>query len=80
MQRKQSQCPRGIADENLPFAFPKTTNPLYGLKDRLLELALNLLASIIGAGLAVESHEGTEVELGSLEELDLADVDLKVTC
>ena len=54
-----------------------TRHPLYALKNGLLELALDLVALLVGGGLAVESHEGAEVELGLLEELDLADVDLK---
>ena len=58
-----------------PSAFPKTS-PLYVLEDLLTELALNLLALLIRARLAVESHQRTQVELGRLEELDLADVDL----
>lgn len=57
-------------------SFPSTGNPLYGLENGLLELTLNLLASLVGARLAVERHESTEVELGLLEQLDLADVDL----
>lgn len=65
-----------LLDENPARCVPHSINPLYGLKDRLAELPLNLLASIIGTGLAVESHQGTEIELGLLEELDLADVDL----
>lgn len=58
-----------------PSAFPITT-PLYVLENLLTELPLNLLALLIRARLAVESHQSTEVELGRLEELDLADVDL----
>lgn len=50
--------------------------PLYLLKDSLLELTLNLLARVVLARLAVETKEGTKVELGCLEELDLSDVDL----
>jgi len=66
--------------KTLPGAFPHSVNPLYRLKDLLLELALNLLASIIGARLSVEGHKGAKVELGLLEELDLADVDLFFVC
>ena len=62
----------------------KTQNPslfnhdrLNILKNRLLELALDLLARVVCAGLAVQAEEGTEVELRRLEELDLADVDLR---
>ena len=36
----------------------------------------HLLAGLVGVGLAVEVKESTEVELGRLEELDLADVDV----
>ena len=46
------------------------------LQDTLLELPLNLLALVVGARLAVQSHQGTKVELGSLEQLNLSDVDL----
>jgi len=49
---------------------------LHALEDSLLELALNLLAGLVGVGLAVEVEESTKVELGGLEELDLADVDV----
>lgn len=65
-----------LLDENPARCVPHSINLLYGLEDLLTELPLNLLASIVGTGLAVESHESTEVELGLLEELDLADVDL----
>lgn len=51
-------------------------SPLHALEDLLLEVALNLLAGLVGGGLAVEGKEVAEVELGCLEELDLADVDL----
>lgn len=62
---------------------PPKTHPiilasrLHRLKNGLLELTLNLLARLVGGGLAVEGEEVAEVELGGLEELDLADVDLK---
>ena len=36
----------------------------------------NLLASLVGVGLAVEVKKSSKVELGCLEELDLADVDV----
>lgn len=36
----------------------------------------NLLASLVGVGLAVEVKKSTKVELGCLQELDLADVDV----
>lgn len=51
-------------------------SPSYLLQDTLLELPLDPLALLVGGGLAVERHEGTQVELGRLQELDLADVDL----
>ena len=61
----------------------KTQNPslfnhdrLNILKNRLLELALDLLARVVGARLAVQTKESTKVELGRLQELDLADVNL----
>ena len=47
------------------------------LKNALLELPLHLLTLLVRRGLAVQVHESTQVELGRLEELDLADVDLK---
>lgn len=56
------------------------TPALYLLENRLLELALHLLALVISARLSVERHERTEVELGGLEELDLADVNLFCLC
>lgn len=52
------------------------TRPLNLLKHTLLELPLNLLALVVRTRLAVESHEGTKVELGCLQQLDLTDVDL----
>lgn len=62
-----------------PLCFPHAIHPkplLNLLQDALLELPLNLLSLLIGPRLAVQSHQSTEVELGCLEELDLADVDL----
>lgn len=50
---------------------------LHRLKNGLLELTLDLLARLVGGGLAVEREQVAEVELGGLEELDLADVDLQ---
>lgn len=49
---------------------------LHALQNLLLELTLHLLARLVGVGLAVEVEEGTKVELGLLEDLDLADMDL----
>jgi hypothetical protein len=56
-------------DPRTPCLSNKTLNLL---KDGLLELTLNLLARVILAWLAVETEEGTKVELGCLEELDLS--------
>lgn len=53
---------------------------LNSLKHPLLELPLNLLSILVCCRLAVQSHEGTEVELGGLQELDLADVNLEEIC
>lgn len=50
--------------------------PLNRLKNGVLELALNLLALVVGGGLAVEGEQSTEVELGRLQKLDLANVNL----
>ena len=50
--------------------------PLYLVQDLLLELPLDLLTRLIGVRLAVEVQEGAEVELGCLQQLDFADVDL----
>lgn len=49
---------------------------LYLLEDALLEFTLNLLAILVGGRLAVQRHQGTQVELGRLEQLNLADVHL----
>lgn len=57
------------------FAFAPT-NPLHILKDTLLELPLNLLALLVRGRLAVQRQQVAEVELGCLEQLDLADVNL----
>jgi len=48
---------------------PCATTRLHVLQHLLLELAgaLNLLASIVGAGLAVQGEQIAEVELGCLE-------------
>jgi len=62
----------------VPRASPIMTHTLYRLKNRLLEVPLDLLTLVVSARLAVEGHERTEVELGRLEELDLADVNLLV--
>jgi hypothetical protein len=50
---------------------------LYLLQDNLLELALNLLAILTTARLAVQRQQSTQVELGLLQHLDLANVDLR---
>lgn len=46
------------------------------LQDRLLEFPLHLVTLIVGCGFTVQVQESTEIELGRLEELDLADMDL----
>lgn len=55
---------------------PNTTIPLHLIQHLLLEFPLNLLSVLIGVRLAVEVEEGAEVELGGLQQLDFADVDL----
>lgn len=50
---------------------------LNGLQNGLLELPLDLLALVISGRLAVEGQEGAQVELGLLEQLNLANVDLE---
>ena len=42
----------------------------------LLEIALDLLARVILRALAVQTEQGTEIEFGSLEQLDFTDVDI----
>ena len=49
---------------------------LHLLEDGLLEFPLHLLAGIVLGRLAVKGEESTKIELGLLEELDLADVHL----
>lgn len=57
-----------------------STTCLHGLQHLLLELAvLDLLARVIRRGLTVEREQIAEIELGSFEELDFADVDLNNT-
>lgn len=55
---------------------PNTTIPLHLIQHLLLEFPLNLLSVLIGVRLAVEVEQGTEVELGCLQQLNFADVDL----
>lgn len=54
------------------------SDPLHLLKDTLLELTLHLLALLVRSRLAVESQERAQVELGLLQQLDLADVNLYI--
>lgn len=54
------------------------TNPLNLLKDALLELTLHLLALLVRGRLAVEGEQAAKVELGLLQQLNLADVNLYV--
>lgn len=49
---------------------------LYLIQHLLLELPLNLLTMLICVRLAVEVKKSAKVELGCLQELDFADVDL----
>ncbi len=51
-------------------------NPLHLVQNLLLELPLDLLALLICVRFAVEVKESAEVELGGLQELNFADVDL----
>lgn len=48
------------------------------LKNLFLELPLNLLALVISRRFPVEVQQGTKIKLRGLEELDFADVDLKI--
>lgn len=48
----------------------------YLVQHLLLELPLDLLSLLIGVRLAVEVQKCAEIELGCLQELDFADVDL----
>lgn len=58
----------------LPFS---SSTRSYFLQHGLLELAvLDLLARVVGRGLAVQREQVAEIELGCLEKLDFADVDL----
>lgn len=50
--------------------------PLNLLENALLELPLNLLALLVCRRLAVQGQEATKVELGLLQQLNLADVHL----
>jgi hypothetical protein len=58
-------------------AHPQTAIFSNFLQHLLLELPLNLLAGLVRSRLAVETEKSTEVELGCLEEFDLADVYLE---
>jgi hypothetical protein len=49
---------------------------LYLIQHLLLKLPLNLLTLLICVRLAVEVKKSTKVELGRLQELNFADVDL----
>ena len=63
----------------MPFPLPTrrpSSAPSNLVQNALLELPLNLLALLVRGRLAVESQETAEVELGGLQQLDLADVDL----
>lgn len=71
---EETVCPCRIPNQ---FCSPSLRpTPLHVLKDTLLELPLNLLALLIRGRLAVQRQQVAEVELGCLEQLDLADVNL----
>lgn len=62
------------------YTSPPTSASRHARLDALIHLVLELTsghtdlgASVRGAGLAVELHELLQVELGRLEDLDLAD-------
>jgi hypothetical protein len=55
---------------------PSIMTALHALEDGLLELALDLLARVVLAGLAVEAEEGAQIELRLLKKLNLSYVDL----
>lgn len=79
--KKQDPRPREVLpEETVSMPHSKSilllSQHLHLLKNTLLELPLNLLALLVRGRLAVESHQGAEVELGLLEQLDLADVNL----
>lgn len=52
--------------------------PLHLFQDTLLELPLHLLTLLIRARLAVKGKQSAEVELGLLQQLNLADVNLYI--
>ena len=57
---------------------PSASLSLYLIQHCLLELAvLDFLARVIGGGLAVQREQVAEIELGCLQKLDLADMNLK---
>jgi hypothetical protein len=58
------------------YARPCSMRLLDLLQHTLLELPLNLLALVIRTRLAVQRHQSTQVELGSLQQLNLANVNL----
>lgn len=58
----------------MPFLYQHRLNLL---QNTLLELPLDLLSLVVRGRLAVQSHQATKVELGGLQQLNLADVDLE---
>lgn len=60
----------------LQLHLPKIQHRLDLVQDNLLELPLNLLALVVRPRLAMECHQGTQVEPRLLQQLDLADVNL----
>jgi hypothetical protein len=78
MQQRESKTDaveRYCLIKTVPMPDP-TKHRSYLLQHTLLELALHLLTLLVRGRFAVQSHQSTEVELGLLEQLDLADVDL----
>ena len=69
--------PNAIAKTNHAIPLTAHDESLDLLENALLELPLYLLTILVRRGLAVQGHESAQVELGRLEELDLANVDLK---
>ena len=66
-----------IDECSLPMPAATSSIPLHLLQHRLLELAvLDLLAGVVGGGLAVQREQVAEIELGCLQKLDFANVDL----
>lgn len=57
---------------------PPSQHRLDILQNTLLELPLNFLTLVVRPRLAVQSHQGTKIKLGCLQQLNLANMNLKV--